>query len=274
MPTPSKLIDDWVRAVKRRPMDSRTEALSTQQKQPSATELNRKRPVLVRDPDFLKTLEKMYSPLLDVELTVRQDSDYTGDEALVQSLEEDYQDILGFHTYAKARDQTIERKEQDTNDYHKDLILKPIAKLARLILVQKAAQCTGKTDDECDSLLYRAKVVSQPGHFSIPDHVFEGMMGTTSKHLACIEDKNTNLGTKHGFSINNAVENKPKASADSALVRGVWQQASICHHLTNLSSNKCYRLGGNPVSRERLPFWQIDFFVWWHMVLLEDGRGG
>lgn len=234
MPTPMYLIGEWAKSLPLRPLVNSKKILSTTQKTLSSNERNRPAPTLVRDSRFLDELEGRYRELLENDLTQRGEPTKTWK---VNGLEDAYWSVKYYDHVLRSDGEITEESESDTNEFHR-AILNPLSKLARLIMVQKAAEITGQTDIQCDMLVYKPTVESQKAlddgadkRVAIPDHIFIGSIGDERSRelkLVCIEDKNTAFGSAHGSAVDNRVGHTQSVSLSAGIPpeERVWRQVS------------------------------------------------
>src|SRR5262245_55109866 len=169
-----QLIDVWAEVFSRKPL-STPSALSSHQKPLSLGENTIPPPTLVRDPEFLRNLQRHYRRLLeypmDLPLRTEQATPKPSLRAMKSSL------FIERYQLASMATQ-IEKSEHDTNDYHKKL-LEPLVKLARVCMAEGGSSMTNLTANEVDDRLQHLhpKLVSQLAHKesgsenpSIPDH--------------------------------------------------------------------------------------------------------
>jgi hypothetical protein len=232
---PTRLINDWAEEVRQRPMLSDITSLNTSQKSLSSNERNRQPPTLVRDSHFLGKLEETYRGLLTNDLTVRPRPSVQGSQ--VTTLEDDYWNVTNFFLVSRSRFIQKETSEASTNQFHKGIILDPLVMLARLIMVQKAAEIKGFPHTHCDALIYRPYIESQialnnggEGRVTIPDHIFVGRKDRNpDRNLLCVEDKNTAFSVTHATGVDGRVGRTQSVNLaiGNSIAEKVWRQVSV-----------------------------------------------
>jgi hypothetical protein len=184
-------------------------------------------PTLIRDTQFLQTLENHYAHLLDYAMTLTPE---LSPVSLKPSLSLVRNSLLLENVQILSWIPVEEKSEDDTSTYHRKM-LEPLVKLARVCLADGGASLTGLMAEDLDRDLIslHPKITSRTHRGSQseatkPDHSIIGEHQGKITTLVCVEDKNTTFGNTKQMLLEDLVGTKVTSwETDAAKV---WKQVS------------------------------------------------